>query len=269
MKMMNELIGNITLLTPKEFIMKYDGSFALNKQSSHCKRAINGILIPKNEEQSRMLKLNLIKLLRFKMATLSSKYLLTPNNKFILNNEKTRKVVQKGGYLEGNGNISIPAKRKGNGSSKRQAKRQKIMNAQKRKWEEYVEKERKRKKIETIFERVNAEYRLKVETDFGDYFNYHTITGLIRDCPKFQVNGLVRLRGESYCDAQQYDSKICETNIKIQTIPKDEDKVPLQEQKMYGCCIGYNYLQIDPNDSPTNECVYQYLIKMYQPYIKN
>ena len=81
--------------------------------------------------------------------------------------------------------------------------------------------------------------------------------------------GLVALRGEEYCLAQQYESKVCEVYFKVQPIPKEEEKVPLIEQKMKGCSLKYHYLNIDTNDSPTNECVYQYLMKKYKPYIKS
>jgi hypothetical protein len=95
----------------------------------------------------------------------------------------------------------------------------------------------------------------------------HLVTDLLRNVPKLLVPGLVALRGEQYCPAQQYESKVCQVYFKVQPIPKEEENVPLLEQKMKGYSL--NYLNIDTNDSPTNECVFQYLIEKYKPYIKS
>ena len=38
---------------------------------------------------------------------------------------------------------------------------------------------------------------------------------------------------------------------------------------MFGCVLKYNYLHNEPNESATNECVYEFLITKYTPYIKS
>jgi hypothetical protein len=204
MNINTDLIENVTLLTPKDFILRYDGTFRL-KLTGDSKRAYNNTLIPKSDEDWQSLNKSIITLMRYKIATLSNKYLLTPNDKFVLNNEKTRKTIQKGGYFIEDGNISKPGKRKRRRKSKqeeRAAKRQKLIEDNKRKWEADVELQRKKRKIEEILERVNAEYRLRIETDFGDYSQYHMVTGILRNVPKLLVPGLVALRGDTLGIAQ-------------------------------------------------------------------
>ena len=82
-----------------------------------------------------------------------------------------------------------------------------------------------------------------------------------------EIRGLVLLRGEDYCLNQQYDSKVTDFHFTTQPIP--QEAVPIMEQRMFGCVFKYNYLHIDPNESATNECVYEFLITKYKPYIKS
>jgi hypothetical protein len=181
---MNIGLDLIEIRTPCEFFLQHDGRMVLASDSN----TINNIIYPENEEEWMMMRKTLISLLRQNKAMLSSEYLLTPNDKFVLNNEKTRKTIQKGGYLiYDDNNISKPAKRKRRRKSnyeERATKRQKLIKDNKRKWEAEVEVQRKKRKIEEILERVNAEYRLRIETDFGDYSQYHMVTGLLRNVPK-------------------------------------------------------------------------------------
>jgi hypothetical protein len=209
----------------------------------------------------------IIALLRAGKAHLDKKYILTPTNTLISYSDKAFKSLQKGGYLIRDNISALIKKRKRSRESSKAKKRQKIIDTNKRKWEETVEKERKKRKVEEILELVNIQYRIKIETDFVEYSSFHTITGFIRDCPRFQARPRVYQVGEDYCNHQVYDSKVSNVFYKIEPIPKV--KVPLVEQKMLGCSVNYHYLHIEPNNSPSLECVYQYLLKRYQPYIKS
>ena len=249
MNIINDLLENITLLRSKR-----------------------ALVVPNNEADLK----KLVKLIRSRKAKLSNKYILTPSNQFILNKPKALQQLQTGGYLPRNDNICIPAKRPSTTRLTKAAKRQRMIETLKRKWEEEVDRiykskvERaiKRQRIAAIFEPVNVEYRIIIETDFGnDDIIYHTITGFIRNCAKYKVRGLVQLRGEDYCLNQQYDSKVTDIHFTTQAIP--QEAVPIMEQRMFGCVLKYNYLHIDPNESATNECVYEFLITKYKPYIKS
>jgi hypothetical protein len=145
-----DLMENVILRTPTEFFLQHDGKMIL---ASKIKTSFNNIINPENEEEWMMMRKTLVSLLRHNKAVLSSKYLLTPNDNLILNNEKTRKTIQKGGDLIENSNISNPAKRKRRRKSKqeeREAKRQKLIEDNKRKWEADVELQRKKRNIEEI-----------------------------------------------------------------------------------------------------------------------
>jgi hypothetical protein len=41
------------------------------------------------------------------------------------------------------------------------------------------------------------------------------------------------------------------------------------DERMYGAVVNYHYLEIEPNLSEENTCVYDFLISKYKPYIKS
>jgi hypothetical protein len=175
MKMNTDLLENIKLQIPEDYLLKNDGSLVLKLQKT-TKKIINNILVPKNEKQWSNLKKALILYLRNKKATLGEKYLLTPSNTFILNHYKAARQIMIGGYhvIE---NVSLMRKRK-KSSETINRKRQKMMEQSKRKWEEEVEIQRKKQKAD---EKVNVAYRIIYVTHFADKSTHHTSTGFLRN----------------------------------------------------------------------------------------
>ena len=121
-------------------------------------RPIRAPVAPNNKVELKLLTAKLVKLLRTRKAKLSNKYMLTPSNRFILSKPT-------GGYLRRNNNVCIPAKRPSTINQTKAAKRQKLIETLKRKWEEDVDRiyranikrAIKRRRIAAILELVNVE----------------------------------------------------------------------------------------------------------------
>lgn len=270
MKNIQFLCENIQLLLSNQLYLQYDGTFVFKKNK---RQAINNIFIPDSIHSRALLLKNLVKLVRGGVAKLSDKILLTCKNEFIRKSDKVVKQIQTGGYNI-SGNIAS-SKRRLNAETRSSIKRFKLQGESKRRADQLVsQKTKKQKRIQEIeefynqelFQLVNVEYYLTFVTYFTDETRYHRVKGFLRNLVRMQVEYEVDQIGQRYCQKQLYDTHIDKAEIKTKPVP---DQVPeLIHQRMYGVALQYNYLQVEANTSSSNECVYQYLLSHYQPYLK-
>lgn len=120
--------------------------------------------------------------------------------------------------------------------------------------------------IEELFQLVDVEYILTFITIFTDEERFHRQKGFLRNVTKLAVRGELEKIGKSFCNKQLYDTRVEKVDFKTKPVP--DEPVELVHQRMYGVAINYHYLRVEPNDSATNECVFQYLLSNYQRYYK-
>ena len=96
-KNIQSLFEKVKLLIPKQFYLRHDGNFTYRRHKGA--RTVNHIIIPKDEEEMKQLVKHLLAYIRKGVAELDPKYLLTTDNRIILNSQKT---VKRGYNFKGN-----------------------------------------------------------------------------------------------------------------------------------------------------------------------
>jgi hypothetical protein len=114
---------------------------------------------------------------------------------------------------------------------------------------------------------VNVEYSIEFVTHFSDYDHQYTKSGFLRDVPHDQVENRLQVISQDYIRRQAYPTEQAKVQYQVQPVPMEA--VDLVDERMYGAVVNYHYLEIEPNLSEENTCVYDFLIGKYKPYIKS
>jgi hypothetical protein len=82
-----------------------------------------------------------------------------------------------------------------------------------------------------------------------------------------QVENRLQVISQDYIRRQAYPTEQVKVQYQVQPVPMEA--VDLLDERMYGAVVNYHYLEIEPNLSEENTCVYDFLISKYKPYIKS
>lgn len=204
-------------------------------------------------------------------------YVITPNGNIVKFNEKINQQFQKGGYeIQPNGLVT---KRLLDTETEGPNKRLRLNKPSKR-LQEANFKPNKRQRLledteledidfynEEMFELVNIEYIITYKTTYdGDETRYHRAKGFLRNVNKMCVDMEIDEMTEHYCTVSLYPTSVESKTIKTSPIPTQVND--LVHERMFGVALQYNFLPVEPNDSNTKECVYQYLLSRYGAYLK-
>ncbi|KAI9326614.1 hypothetical protein BDR26DRAFT_941086 [Obelidium mucronatum] len=192
------------------------------------------------------------------------------DNKFIKKTDKTMKQLQNGG-MEVVHNV---LKRKRDNEQNTSSKQQRIEPTLKRKRPNIpfdVQKERHNDYaiyyLQSLFsQRVIVTYEFKYVIHYGEYDYEDSKTGIIRDIPDYLIEQHLDTLTSEYAERQPYDCDILEIDYTTQLVPHQQ--VALLEQRMFGTVLNYHHLNLEPNFTNENICVYQHLITTYSKHIK-
>lgn len=239
MKTDYNLYENVELYISKEFILTYNGTFIL-KSKKKMKNLINQILVPRIKGHLKQLNVSICRLIRMKKARLPAEYLITPDNRIIKYNQSVVRQLQKGGYGV-NGNVA----------SKRPATE--LARPSKRLRTQQVD-------FSMINLRRDVEFNVTYEIDYGRYKRRDTLRDWLRNVLVEDVDHLIEEQMDRL--GRAYPIKIIRVEKTVQQAP--EEAIPLLNQRMFGTVVKYHYLQVDENESQTNECVYDFILKNYK-----
>jgi hypothetical protein len=117
------------------------------------------------------------------------------------------------------------------------------------------------------YQMVNVEYSIEFVTHFSDYDHKYTKSGFLRDVLRDKVENRLQVISQDYVRRQAYPTEQVKVQYQVQPVPMEA--VDLLDERMYGAVVNYHYLEIEPNLSEENTCVYDFLISNYKPYIKS
>jgi hypothetical protein len=82
-----------------------------------------------------------------------------------------------------------------------------------------------------------------------------------------EVEERINAIANSFADVQAYPTDITGIDYRIEDVP--DTMVKVVDQRMYGSVLSYHHVNVDANEADNGNCVYQYLIKEYQPKKKS
>jgi hypothetical protein len=112
-----------------------------------------------------------------------------------------------------------------------------------------------------------VKYKLiyKITNSFKE--RYETKYYYERNVSLLEIEAIGRWIGEQFCDSQMYPCQV--ESMDYTSEPTPTTSQPLEQEKMYGAVLSFHYLKIEPNSNTERQCVYDFLLSYYQPFIKD
>ncbi|KAJ3120322.1 hypothetical protein HK100_012846 [Physocladia obscura] len=261
-------MSNRKLFEPNNYALTYKGLFIPCKRRSRT--VVNQIKLPRNEKEHKLLQSHIANLIRKNKATIIGNYILKLDNTFIKKTDKTIKQLQNGG-MEVVHNV-FKRRRPDSPESSRKEQRMEVLMKRKRPNVPFdAQKERHIDYtlyyLPTLFsQRVIVTYEFKYVIHYGDYDYEDSKSGIIRDIPDNLIEQHLDTLTSEYAERQPYDCDILEIGYTTQPFPFQN--VALLDQRMFGTVLNYRHLNLEPNFTNENICVYQHLIDTYSKLIK-
>ena len=166
---------------------------------------------------------------------------VTPSHRIVPRTARLIEQLAKGGFLVGDNSVARPIVRR---------------------CSDLKESPSKRIKLDPSLRLVNVEYTFHYSIHYHRQTRSDSQTGFLRNVPFGEVEECVRSLAESFALKQAYESTITGMDYVTEDVPATS--VDLMDQRMFGTVLRYHYLDVDANESPGYDCVYQYLLNTRQ-----